>query len=536
MLSSSMPLSKHTLPAFAIALLLVLPASGQISFGGQPWSRSAGRELPTSPVVTMPSVDANALMAEDEEREAQGIKGPFRFGFNHMVDLSLENSGLWYDLPNGDRMWRVTLECPEAYSINFEFHDYFIPEGARVFVYNENGALGAFTMGSSGGMESLGVAELAGDRITIEYDEPASVQGQGRLRIGQVTHAYRDITGSGTDRGLGDSGPCHNNVRCPKGGPWGAQIRSAVSILVNGSHRCSGVLLNNCEQDGTPYVLTARHCRGIYGASPANWIYRWGWESPYCEVNESGPTHMTMSNSLLLMDFPQTDVMLVRVVGDVVPPEYDPYYSGWDKSGTPPVRSVGIHHPRGDVKKITFDNDTAIMGTFYGSPCWQVVAWDDGTTEPGSSGSGLWNEKGLVVGQLYGGDASCNNMQFSDFYGRFDLSYPFMKQWLGDCGDELGGYPRFVSSVDEAADKAQGLSLSPNPTNGLLLVSLPEDRQSAAGSLVLRDALGRTVVERSVPRGTERLTLDLGKVPEGIYLLELLQGAQRTVERVVLDR
>src|SRR5690606_30130009 len=210
-------------------------AAAQISFGGRAIGLlEQGPRLPAPATAVMPTVDVAALIAEDEARHAQGIKGPYRFGFNHATDLSLENSGTWHMLRNGDRVWRLAIECPGAYSINFEFHDYLVPEGARVFVYNDMGdQLGAFTAESNPGHASLGVSLLPGSRITVEYHEPRAVAGQGRLRIGQVTHGYRDVFG--VDRDFGDSGGCNINVICPEGDNWRDQIRSVARIVVGGS-------------------------------------------------------------------------------------------------------------------------------------------------------------------------------------------------------------------------------------------------------------------------------------------------------------
>ena len=174
------------------SLGLVLLSQGQIGFGGQPYGLTKSNFLPPAPVAVMPLVDAPTLMAEDEARAAQGIKGPYRFGFNHMVDLGLENSGVWRTLPNGDAVWQLAIECPEAFSINFEFHDYVIPEGAKVFVYNTDGeVLGAFTAESNPGNTILGVTQLAGDRITqqrwvLDHVEPAALRVAPTLELRQV--------------------------------------------------------------------------------------------------------------------------------------------------------------------------------------------------------------------------------------------------------------------------------------------------------------------------------------------------------------
>lgn len=425
---------RYTLPC--IALLASVTVQGQLAFGGQPYGTHSKADLPAPQRMTMPVVDAAALMDEDAQRTAEGIKGPYRFGFNHATDLSLENSGTWHDLPNGDRVWRLAIECPDAYSINFEFHDYVIPEGAQVFVYNDmDDVLGAFTAESNGGYTTMGVGQLAGERITIEYVEPLAVRGQGRLQVGQVTHAYRDILNA--SKGLGDSGACNNNVICPEGDPWRDQIRSVAIITVGGSGQCTGTLINNCAEDGTPFFLTANHC--LPGNQNINnWVYRFNWESPVCGANQNGPTTQTLSGSTLLANNAGTDMALIRINTNP-PASYNVYYSGWDRTSTASTSNVGIHHPSGDIKKITFDNQAATQANFGGAQCWRIATWEDGTTEPGSSGSGLWNQNKRLIGQLYGGQASCSN-NVNDYYGRFDLSYPLIQTHLGSCGNTLDGY------------------------------------------------------------------------------------------------
>ena len=90
--------------------------------------------------------------------------------------------------------------------------------------------------------------------------------------------------------------------------------------------------------------------------------------------------------------------------------------------------SCGIHHPQGDIKKISFDYGftalTNYLGHTSGSTHLRVFKWDDGTTEPGSSGSPLFNKQKRIVGQLHGGYASCT-IDSSDWYGKFARS------WLG---------------------------------------------------------------------------------------------------------
>lgn len=433
-----------TLSAVAL-LLLATPLAAQISFGGHPYGDKAEkRGMPPAVVEEFPALDHDRLIAEDEARYASGVKGPFRFGFEHAVHLSLDNSGSWATMPNGDRVWRLMLHCPGALSINLQWSEYIIPEGARMFIYNEAGQVrGGFTAGSNPGHTAFGTAPLGGDRLTVEYIEPPGLAGQGRLTISNVVHGYRYIgvgAKSGEQRDFGDSGPCNVNTICPEGDDWRAEIRSVARIMLGGG-LCSGSLLNNCANDSTPYFLTARHCT-VDNETNASWVFLFNWESPVCDPTENAPMDHTITGCDKLLEWQGTDGSFLRL-SSTPPEEFEPYFSGWDASGATPDTIVGIHHPRGDIKKICSsfgpigqDNINAGSGD---ADCWHAPQWDIGTTEQGSSGSAIWDQNHRVIGQLYGGQASCSN-NVNDYYGRFDVLFPHISEWLGECGDTLNGF------------------------------------------------------------------------------------------------
>jgi len=425
-----------TLVSFAAAFLSV-PLAAQISFEGHPYGDKAEkRGMPPAVAVHLPAVDVAALMQEDAARAAQGIKGPYRFGFEHATDLTMQNSGSWFTMPNGDRVWRLQLHCPGALAINLQFSNYVIPDGARMFLYNEAGEVrGAFTAQSNPGHTAFGTAPLEGDRITVEYIEPPVLAGQGNLAISTVVHGYR-LLGKGNDRGFGDSGPCNVNTICPEGDNWRQEIRS-VAHLVLGGGVCTGTLVNNCANDSTPYFLTANHCTEG-NTTNASWVFIFNWESPVCDPTENAPMDHSITGCEKLLEYPPTDASFL-LLNSTPPPEFHPYYTGWDITGTAPDSVVGIHHPAGDIKKICSSHGPIIEGVMGSADCWQVTEWHSGTTEPGSSGSALWNQDQRLIGQLYGGQASCSN-NVNDYYGRFNLTYPQIEEWLGACGDTLDGF------------------------------------------------------------------------------------------------
>jgi hypothetical protein len=320
----------------------------QVSKGGRP--RSFDRKMRAEiQKVAMPQLDVKTLMAEDEIEKERGI--PFRFGYSFEVDYSLENSGNWEKLDDGGRIWRLKIFSEGAYSINLIYSHFWIPDGAELFIYNENRDMvrGAFTSKNNKDHNQFATAPVKGDVSILEYYEPANVTERGIINIAGIVHGYKDIFNYETVKaaGFGSSGSCNINVECPEGDPWQDQIRSVAMILTDGGTRiCSGALVNNMRQDGAPYFLTADHCLG----SEETWVFMFNYQSPNCNNND-GPTYMTVSGSTLLANYPTSD-MAFLLLSEPPPDGYDVYFGGWSVYDIPSQTSVAIHHPRGDVKKI----------------------------------------------------------------------------------------------------------------------------------------------------------------------------------------
>lgn len=410
----------------AILLFLVFLGFSQQGDGGSPISSKFAFD-PEIPKVTFAQPDLEALAAEDEARDFKGI-APWRFGYVNTTDLNLNNAGAWFDLPNGGKLWMLEVTCENALTVNLTLQNSHIPEGNQFFVYHPNRefVLGKFVERHlvDG---ALGLELIHGSRAVVEYYvAPENTNNIGRIEIASVTHGYR--TAEEFNRGLGDSGSCNMNVNCPDGQPYVNQ-RNAAVMLVSGSNGfCSGSLINNTANDGKPYVLTANHC-GSSGF--ANWIFRFNWQATGCNNPGSSPTFQSLSGSVSRASRQPSDMRLVEItgglVGGTVPASYNAFFPGWDNSGNVPPSTFCIHHPSGDIKKIAFDDDPAsavqAMGSNEPNSSWQV-SWDrNTTTEPGSSGSPLFDNVGRIIGQLWGGGASCSNLASPDYYGRVSSSW-----------------------------------------------------------------------------------------------------------------
>jgi lysyl endopeptidase (lys-C) len=216
-------------------------------------------------------------------------------------------------------------------------------------------------------------------------------------------------------------------------------------ILVNGIRYCTGSLINTTANDSRPIFLTADHCLG--GWATANkkydaisdpnldhWSFYWNYEAPSCINPTEEPTIYSTVGATILANNGYSDFALLSLKED--PRSNNSiklYYLGWDRSGDSGNGGVGIHHPNGDIKKISqytltpqstvyAENSTNSNGTH-----WRLI-WSKGVTEGGSSGSPLINSNRKVIGQLHGGYSDCiSNGIYGpdkpDWYGKFSVSW-----------------------------------------------------------------------------------------------------------------
>ncbi len=405
----------------------------QISAGGTPPSFTQVGLRAAVPLETMPSLDGIDLAQLEAQEDAQGL--PPRFGYDFGVDYDLTNSGHWDRLPNGDRVWRLRLACPGAKSINLNYQRFQLPPGGRLFVYNvdRSQVFGAFTEANHKPGGGFATGLVYGDEITLEYHEPAAYAGQGQIELAQVVHGYRyiQVPGLGT-RGFGDSGPCNINVACdPYATDWEDEITSVALILVSGIRFCTGALITNTRQDFTPYFLSADHCSAGQDAvsNPVanNWTFYWNYQSPGC-ASTDGPTNLSTNGATFVANDSDSDFSLLRLAEDPNDLPIDVFYAGWTRAEVAATNSVGIHHPSGDIKKICQENDPVTSSDFGTGveAFWRVADWDAGVTEPGSSGSPLFDQNKRIVGQLFGGTAACSgnvDNGLPDYYGKISYSW-----------------------------------------------------------------------------------------------------------------
>jgi hypothetical protein len=513
---------RHRSPVILTVLLLVL-------------SLAAGA-LAAPRVLELSGPDAAALARQDAAREDAG--GPERFALPADLQLDTADPAGWDRLPDGSHRWRLTVRAPGSRSLNFGFERFRLPWRGRLTISGTHGPERVFTAADNADHGQLWTPVVLGDTAELTLVLPDGERRDHELVLARVGRGYRLFGEPPADK-LGD---CNIDVICPEGDGWREEIRSVGVYTVSGVWKCTGAMINNTAEDGTPYFLTANHCN-VGAGNAASVVVYWNFESPVCGQLGGGTLDDAQSGAIWRASYIPSDMTLLELAA---PPDttWRVTYAGWDRSGTVPPSAVTIHHPDTEIKCISFEDDPLEITSYLQTAPepdgthWRVVDWDLGTTEPGSSGCPLFDPQRRIIGQLHGGAAACGNDE-SDWYGRLSMSWegggaPFtqLATWLDplqtgattlDLFDPLAG----EEPEDPDLDPRRAAHLAPpvpNPSTDGPRLRVQLDRQGAVTLRVydLRGRLVETVFqERVLPQGITVRPLTTTGLPSGVYLCRL---------------
>lgn len=441
--------------------------------------------------LSLPALDIAKLAAEDHRLDGKtGV--PLRYGqvqaFGDkaigLPERGLAAGGSWSMAKDGSGRWSLQLDGVQARNLALYFDDFRLPARAelRLFAGGDKQPSYVYTDADNTPQGDLRTPMLEASSLRIELVVPAEQRDFTRLSLGSVVQGYRDPFVALAQL---KSGSCNIDVACPQGDAWTLQSRSVAHYTFNsggGSFVCSGQLVatgNQSQDVATPRFLTAYHCVSTAPEVQSMTFY-WRYESPTCRAPGSaasgqrlptnGNTAAIQSGASLLAAHRDTDFTVVALAAPV-PAAANAWYTGWDRGTTIPTGTIAIHHPSGHEKRISIDNDapttgpSCILTGATATTHWYVGAWDDGTTEGGSSGSGLWRrDSGRLIGVLSGGLASCSARDQYDCFGALDKAWAGggsastrMSDWLARGGgnpltqDGYGGCAAPTASLDSTA-------------------------------------------------------------------------------------
>ncbi len=370
------------------------------------------------------------LLEEDTRFEKMGQRS--NFGRIIPFHQNQETVGVWTTLPNGDRLWQLRFHSENAKGVSVYFDDLYLPIGSRLYLYpaNRKYFVGPFGNEDCNAHRHFMAGEVIGDDAVLEYYEPASAVGNVSIGIRGVGHLYRYVQEFESESRGGGSEACEVDVNCPEGADWTKERDAVVRLTITEGNlvgSCTGTLVNTTAKDCRKYILTALHCGET--VSDEDWLscsVRFNYESAGCASGSTSSTHNKIG-VIHLADSNDgggqsgSDFLLLEME-DEINTSWTPYFAGWNASTSAANTGVGIHHPAGDKKKISTTDDI-ISGTysapgFHWRVKWMETVTNWGVTEPGSSGSPLFDQDHYLVGTLTGGVSFCDSPQGSDWYGK----------------------------------------------------------------------------------------------------------------------
>ncbi len=400
------------------------------------------KSLPPAVNHTALSISAPTASDVNQKTRAGEKAGVFLYAVANSVRInqkvsSVDAGGEWLRRPDGNWVWRLRVQAEGALSLDFAFKPFHLPSEAELYIYDESKSgevLGPFTEADNRKSGSFWTPIIQSSQVIIDVRVSDQQKPYLELALDQVNYGYRNF-----EQIQQKSQACNIDVACPLADDYRQQVNSVArysfySESFQQQALCTGQLINNTENDNKPLFVTAHHC--ISKASEAStMVVYWKYESEVCRTDSSSgiplpvsgfPT--TQSGGTLLTSNAPTDWSLIEL--DAVPPaDAFAFWSGWDIRSIVPSIATAIHHPDGDEKRISQEStdleitmpiDGAILGSPEADTHIRIGNWDAGTTSNGSSGGGLWNGNGHLIGVLSGGFSGCSPV---DYYGHLAAAY-----------------------------------------------------------------------------------------------------------------
>lgn len=460
---------------------------------GSPAAESKARRLPP------PFVAETRLAPFAAPKARAHIPGtPAQIGYARALATPRSATGglTWEALAGGSRRAALSLTSPGAAATRLGLRiasapantlfRFYPPSGDAPYVATWAEIERQLRLGSGAG-EADGIywsPVVEGDTQVVEI-ELAANQPVADLDISVASVSH--LVASANDEFAvpkASAAACNIDVSCHLA-TWGTESAAVARIVFtdNGSsYLCTGTLLADRDTSTTiPWFLTANHCVSTQATAATVQTF-WFYRSTTCDSGVRGSFSSRTGGATLMYASSSTDTSFMRL--NATPPP-GVGYAGWTVGGTPSLGAgaTGIHHPRGDLQKISFGTlrgystctpsgegfscrgSTSAASTFYS------IAWRTGITEPGSSGSGVFLDSGkYLIGQLYGGSGGCGESS-SDYYGRFDVAYnAALSQWLGTTTSSTPSVTPEHDYSDlwwSASESGWGLSITQHANNAI---------------------------------------------------------------------
>jgi hypothetical protein len=428
-------------------------------------------------------------------------RGLLRVAQNRPIVASMLDRGSWQETPDGNHIWRLAVSSPNALGIRLHFMDFSVDEG-RVWIHDQatprRQTFGPYTGKGRNGDGDFWTELIFSDSIEIEYQPSASIPASGRpgFRISELTHLWqvggniapresdsRDRSANAfagrASRPLASNTtplntncfldvPCYTNANSNSYHPEVDAASKASAFVVfsdsSGSYQCTGTVLN--APNASPLLLTAGHCintlaqalstiaifnvvdsscqqppfTALTGTQLASLPQTTGIQllayadKPFLDESSDYEIHNDIDYSLVLLsDFPEWSTLSLSG------------YTAAPVAVNAPATSVSA--PQGLTLKAAFGTRLDDLWTNG----YDIDQTSEGRIDSGSSGSGLFDGAGHLLGVLSTGASPCddpNNCpnkdscdvsgEFIATYSSFSSIYPSISQYLNQPIDSTG--------------------------------------------------------------------------------------------------
>ncbi|MBI1780983.1 MAG: trypsin-like peptidase domain-containing protein [Sphingobacteriales bacterium] len=382
--------------------------------------------------IIIPEMDIDAIYKKWESQKVSKFAEPVD------VDISIYDQGSW-ETVDSFNVIRIKITAKKASSIAVYFDKLFLSPNAELYIYSSDGTIitGPITEEENINSNKMwGSNVFSGTSVILELKTPISETDSNKLHIQKILYGINpkiklpySNKDSTTGPGFGLSSSCNINAICIAG--WEQERRAIAQVVHGNGGWCSASLIMNTCNTNIPYVLTANHCVVDGNGNPintSNSTFEFLWFSPTCTPTTNTSSTLLFNGASIQARWEQSDFALLKL-NQTIPQNSTLTFLGWSRSTNPPNNSMGIHHPMGDIMKISIENNQAAIGNVRNFPntAWRVV-WDQGTVEGGSSGSPLFDMNDhRVVGQLFSNtqptNPPCNQPTGGTNYGRFNVSW-----------------------------------------------------------------------------------------------------------------
>ncbi|MGA1544192.1 MAG: proprotein convertase P-domain-containing protein [Saprospiraceae bacterium] len=381
---------------------------------GQPFPT----QFNTHSLIQLPPLDNESLKKKEVQRRIAHL--PPHFATKRSVNLEPSSHGQWESGSKDTMIWSLKVQSPGAFSLNLGFSEFTLPDQAQFYLHAPgNGqTIGPLTTNDNESHNQFFSPALEGDALVLILKILKSQIPNLKLQLSSINHDFIGLSN------LLQSSECQIDIACDEAESYRDIAQSVGLIAIDGVGICTGFLVNNTAEDCRPYFITAHHCDINSQNAPSVVVY-WNYANSYCRVeSETGDGSLATFNSGAnwIASYQPSDFCLLEL-DDPVHPDANAYFAGWNRTSQPPQNlTFSIHHPDGSEKSLALNTDgTEIINYEFGDYPDQngnhlmVANWELGTTEYGSSGAPLLDENQLVVGQLHGGLASCDNNDYDAF-------------------------------------------------------------------------------------------------------------------------